>query len=57
MPQTHSPQTLLEYDQLLYWYEQASEAKDHAEMHSLSKQIVAFRKRWSLPCYSSQSQA
>ena len=48
MAQTHSTQTLLDYDQLLYWYEQACDANDKAEMHSLSKQIIAYRKRWSL---------
>ena len=50
-PKTHSMQTLLEYDQLIYWYEQAVDNKDNQEIHSLSKQIVAYENRWSLPCY------
>ena len=56
-PKTHSMQTLLEYDQLIYWYEQAVENKDNQEIHSLSKQIVAYEKRWSLPCYFTPLQA
>ena len=56
-PKTHSMQTLLEYDELIYFYEQATDANDKAEMHSLSKQIVAYENRWSLPCYFTQSQA
>ena len=44
--------TLLDYEELLYWYEQACDANDKAEMHSLNKQIIAYQKRWSLECYS-----
>ena len=48
MPQTHSKITLVEYDELLYKYDQACEAGNEVKMRSLYEQIIAFQKRWSL---------
>ena len=48
MTQTHSTQTLLDYDQLLYWYEQACDAGNEKDMRKLYEQIIAYQKRWSL---------
>jgi|DEB0MinimDraft_6_1074348.scaffolds.fasta_scaffold00470_26 hypothetical protein len=56
MPQTHSTQTLHEYSQLHYFFDIAYESGDQEEMISLSNQIKAYEKRWSLPCSSTSLQ-
>ena len=49
--------TLLELDLLHYNFDLAYEADNHKEMVSLSNQIKAYEKRWSLPCSFTSLQA
>jgi hypothetical protein len=55
--QYSSMDVILELDLLHYQFDLAYESGDRPEMVSLSKQIVAYQKRWSLPCSSTSLQA
>jgi len=52
-----SMDVILELDLLHYNFDLAYEAGDTPEMVSISKQIIAYQKRWSLPCSSTSLQA